>query len=98
MNIDTLYVYTKHLYKTKDGVLRAVSQLYDEVYTDDAFDIADKYMKKFPQSQTPYDIVGNFYSALADSANALQYWKSALKRSPGNIQLSNKIKAYSREK
>ena len=80
------------------GYNRLLDTYFKKNDTDDAFDIADKYMKKFPQSPTPYDIVGNFYSSLADSANALQYWKSALKRSPGNMQLSNKIKAYSREK
>jgi tetratricopeptide (TPR) repeat protein len=80
------------------GYNRLMDTYFKKNDTDEAFDIADKYMKKFPKSPTPYDIIGNFYSSLADSADAVKYWNAALKRSPDNMQLKNKINSFSGKK
>lgn len=80
------------------GYNRLLSTYFKKNDTDKAFEIGDKYMKKFPQSPVPYEIIGNFYSTLADSVDAVKYWNSALKRNPENQQLRNKIRAFSKNK
>jgi tetratricopeptide (TPR) repeat protein len=78
------------------GYSRLLTTYFKKNDTDNACDIAEKFMKKFPESPTPYEVVGNFYSALADTVDALKYWNGAQKRNPNNQQLVNKIKLYSR--
>ena len=49
-----------------------------------------KSLQVNPHSAVVLEHLGDVYGAMKDNVNALRYWKLALEKNPGNMQLKQK--------